>query len=113
MWVTMIEELKDGGGLKVAVKKKATAVPYAEVLDLWQEDEAFRSFFTTFLKCVPFRAYRWETPAVTSATANSPFEFVVTNSPELTDEPDPNTFGEHFAANPTEDVIAFPKLGKD
>ena len=113
MWVTQIEELRDGRGLKVAVKKNATSVSYAEVLDLWQREEAFRSFFSSFLRSIPYRAFRWETPAVTSTTASRSFEFVVTNSPELTDDPDPKSFAEHFVANPVGDVVTFPNLGKD
>jgi hypothetical protein len=113
MWTTLIEELKSNRGLRVGIRKETIPVPYDLVLDLWQQDEAFRSFFLSFLKCIPFRAYRWETPAVTTTTANRPFEFVVTDSPELTDTPDPTAFAEHFAANPSEDVIAFPNLGND
>src|SRR5262249_23024246 len=43
----------------------------------------FRTLFTALLADAPFAAFRWETPALTAATADRPFEFVVLDSPEL------------------------------
>lgn len=113
MWTSVIEEVNGGRGIKVAVRENGKNVPHLRVLHLWQEDGGFRSFVTSGLMSLPYRAFRWETPAVTKATANRPFEYVVTDSPELSDNPDPDPFAKHFTANPAEDVISFPNLGND
>ncbi|MGE3806135.1 MAG: hypothetical protein AB7K24_15800 [Gemmataceae bacterium] len=87
------------------------ALSYAEVLDLWQGDESFRGFFNTLLADAPFSAYRWETPAVTRATLDRPFEFVLLDDPGLDRPAERQAFAEHFAAE--ESVVAFANLGKD
>ncbi len=69
MWTTRVEELTDGRGLKIALELKASPVSYAEVLNRWQEDADFRSFFNALLADAPFSAFRWETPPITKSTS--------------------------------------------
>jgi hypothetical protein len=94
--------------------EKASAVPFAEVLLLWQEDADFRSFFSALLAGAPFEAFRWETPPITAASVQRPFEMVLLDSPGLATQPDREAFADYFKAVAADDgVVAFPNLGSD
>jgi hypothetical protein len=82
------------------------------VINAWQQDEAFRTFFNVLLADVAFTAFRWETPALTTATLTQPFEFVLLDSPGLARRPEPDAFAEHFPAAYA-DVVTFTNLGRD
>jgi hypothetical protein len=86
-----------------------------EVVDRWQNDQAFGRFFVSLLVDAPFHSYFWETPPLTSSTFDREFEFVFVDSPQLADVPsDRRAFGEHFAsAAPGASVIEFSNLGGD
>lgn len=89
-------------------------VSFAEVLDLWQHDDAFRAFFNSLLIDSPFPAFRWETPPITRTNAGRAFEFVLLESPWLSDKPDARSFAERFTADDTnEGIVAFANLGHD
>ncbi len=75
------ETLSDGRVHKYSVICNAEPLRYADALNLWQRDEAFRSFFISLLSDSPYSAYRWETPPITNDTANRQFEFVLGNRP--------------------------------
>lgn len=111
MWSGEAEALNGGRTLRYAVRRDASAIPYSEVLRLWRHDAAFRSFFLGLLADAPFDEFRWETPPVTSATADRPFEFVLIDSPGLGREPDRDAFAEHFT--PAGEAVSFPNLGGD
>jgi hypothetical protein len=87
-------------------------VAFRQVLDLWQTSEPFRCFFIQLLTESPFRAYRWETPALSWATLERPFEFVLVNSPRLNRPPDPKPFQEHFTPGHP-GIVVFENLGRD
>ena len=111
MWSAQQTELPDGD-LHVTVVRGAHPASVAEVLDHWCTDPQFREWFNAILAAAPFAAFRWETPAVTTATASQPFEFVLLNDPGLARTPEPEAFAEHFA-NTTATVIDFPNLRGD
>jgi hypothetical protein len=114
MWSTRCEPLAGGRILKTFLHQESSPIPFLEVLRLWQRDSGFRSFFITLMADAPFLAFRWETPAVTAASAQRPFEFVLLDSPGLASNPDPHAFAEHFGAMASrENVVAFPNLGGD
>jgi hypothetical protein len=114
MWSTRTEQLSGGRLQKVAIDQGSSPLAFAEVLRLWQDDEAFRDFFITLLADAPFMAFRWETPTMTVALAQRPFEFVLLDSPGLGSRPDQNAFAKHFrAAKAEESVVAFANLGRD
>lgn len=105
--------MADGRILKVAIDLDSSPISYAEILHRWQQDAEFRSWFIALLADSPFSAFRWETPPITSATANRPFEFVLLDSPELAINPDAKAFAQHFSAANADGVVEFPNLGKD
>jgi hypothetical protein len=81
---------------------------FADAIQGWQRDPAFRATFNGLLAEVEFAAFRWETPAVAAATVTSPFEFVLLDSPGLARQPNPETFAEHFRRAPEASVIESP-----
>jgi hypothetical protein len=112
MWTQQTEQLTDRV-IKVAIRFDGSAISYADVLRRWQTDADFRSFFIGLLAGSPYSAFRWETPAVTTASANRPFEFVLLDSPGLAREPDAKAFADHFRAKAENGMVAFPNLGND
>lgn len=84
-----------------------------DVLCALRDDEAFRSEWNAALAEVPFGAYRWETPRLTSASLGNPFEAVVVDDPRLERRQQPGAFAEHFDANPGASIVVMPNLGAD
>ena len=108
-------ELLAGGRVQRYVPRRdGEVLRYRDVLRLWQDDEAFRSFFISLLTMSKFAGYRWETPPVTDHTIDREFEFVLLDAPELARKPDERAFGEQFAAAAADQsVVTFPNLGND
>lgn len=113
MWTTHNTAADSAGALRVALSRDSTPATYAEVIGAWRGDGGFRSWFITILAGVPYDAFRWETPPVSTATVTRPFEFVVLDSPDLARRPDPDAFDEHFRGQPGSDVLTFPNIGRD
>jgi hypothetical protein len=112
MWSVRTEQFSDG--FLMSIDLHARAARFAEVVQAWRDDHAFREFFSRLLADTPFSAFRWETPAVTKSTEGQPFEFVLLDSPGLASQPDPNAFVGHFSkAKPNTDMVAFSNLGND
>src|SRR5262245_45541418 len=107
MWTSRNEPAAGGRGIKVIPELDSRAVAYVDVLRLWQVDAAWRTFFMSLLTDAPFAAFRWETPPITAATANRPFEFVLLDSPELLVQPDAAAFAQHFQAAPVFGAVEF------
>jgi hypothetical protein len=113
MFGSCSQQLSRGRVIKVSIENDASAVSYAEVMHLWQISSDFRAFFIGLLLDSPFAAFRWETPPVTIATADQPFEFVLIDSPEISLEPDPSAFSAYFKKAEPGGVAAFLNLGGD
>lgn len=85
---------------------------FQSVCRAWLSDNAFRDFWTASLREVPFDAYAWECPPVTSDTLARGFECVFVSSPALARMPqDSEAFAEHF--RPDRSVVTFGNLGGD
>jgi hypothetical protein len=114
MWDFASDSLSSGRARRYAATRDGRPLPYGKVLQLWQEDEAFRGRFVEILAEAPFGCYRWETPPLTAATAERPFEFVLLDEPGLDQPADRESFGGQFtAAGDGETVLTFPNLGGD
>ena len=82
-----------------------------EIMQMWQTDEPFRTFFIGLLADAPFAAYFWETPPITKTTWERPFEFVLVDAPPLANVPaERSAFASYFTAVP---VVDFPNLSGD
>ncbi len=113
MWQLAIEEVEINRGKKFKLLVNEQPLSFAEVIELWQQNVAFRAFFISILKEAPFKAFFWETPPITSETQSRPFEFVLIDSPALAGgRPDPQAFKAHCKKS-NGDIAVFPNLGKD
>lgn len=112
MWTAQPSKTSDPRVLHYALEYKAQPASFAVVLNALQNDSAFHTFLNSTLSQAPFSAFRWETPGVTAATLNRPFEFVLIDAPNLTRRPESEAFAEHFTAS-RDDVLAFSNLGRD
>lgn len=111
MWSARELPAADERVLRFAIERDAQPVSRAEVFRCWQHDAAFRDYFGGLLADAPFDAFRWETPPVTHASLEQPFEFVLVDSPELLKAADADAFAEHFAEE--QPVVEFRNLGGD
>lgn len=91
----------------------ASPLRFADVLRDWAEDARFRTWFSEQLAACPFTAFRWETPPVTRATLQRPFEFVLLHGPELDRPADASDFAGHFRDAGSSRVVTFANLGND
>ncbi len=110
-----IAELNEGRVFHYRLLRDDAPLSWADVVDGWKNNQAFRRFFVATLVEAPFPAYFWETPPVTSATINEGFEFVLVDSQQLVGaRPDQRAFANHFAsAQSGALVVEFPNLGGD
>lgn len=96
---------------KYLIYQKAAQINYGNFLELLHADPQFQDFFIDLLSEIPFRAYHWETPAVTTTTKNQPFEFVASRTPHIDLPPNPGAFRQYFT--PNRKIAVFDNLGKD
>lgn len=112
MWSSRTTELSHQRGLRFDMQFESRPATYRDVLRGWREDADFRSMFNSLLAAVPYSAFRWETPSVTSTTVSRPFECVVLNDPSLERRQDAAAFSEHFD-DARDGVAVFANLGRD
>lgn len=83
-------------------------------MELLEHDVGFQRYFNDLLAAAPYSAYRWETPGVTIATVDRPFECVLLDAESLDRGADGSAFTSQFAASRDgEQAIAFTNLGGD
>lgn len=90
----------------------ASGATFGSMLEAWRHRSGVGAALIDTLAAVPFRAFLWETPAVTAHHLDRPFEFVVTDCPELDRRPDPGPFAEHFGPDSAA-CVRFENLGGD
>jgi hypothetical protein len=111
-WRDQQEPLNDATGFRFELLLDDRPASVEDVVRSWRSDAAFREYFSTLLTDVPYTAFRWETPAVTSSTLSKPFEFVVLDSPGLERRVEPHVFDEHFRGTMAT-VVSFANLSGD
>ncbi|MDZ7842387.1 MAG: hypothetical protein U5R46_16430 [Gammaproteobacteria bacterium] len=112
MWSSSQKPLSDKVR-SVRIQGAHDTLVFGEFIELLRgEDDAFRLYFIGLLNDCPFGCFRFETPPVTAAGLDQPFEFVLVDSPEIDLPPDPADFQGHFDHRP-EDVLVFDNLGGD
>ena len=107
---TIVEE---GEAVRYVICQQDQQLQFSDFLSYLQHNREFLSFYLNLLKEIPFQAYHWETPPVTTATVERPFEFVATNSPGIDLSPDPGPFRQYFRDSTSDDVAVFNNLGND
>ncbi len=114
MWECIPQSLEGGRVLRYFPRRDGLPIPYHETLRCWRDDEAFRSFFISLLASAKFSEYRWETPPITTATADREFEFALLDAPGLNRPPEPQAFADQLrAATEDEHIVTFANLGND
>src|SRR4051812_48408087 len=100
IWECTPETLHGGRVRRYVPRRDGAGVAFRDVVRMWQaqdgEGAEFRAFFASLLAEAPFRAFRWETPAVSSATASRAFEFALLDCAALEREADAESFAEQF-----------------
>ncbi len=115
MYDTTIEDIEPNFAMRYLLRRNGTVLTYFDVLELWQADANFRTFFTQLLVDSPFPAYRWETPPLRKSTAGQLFQFVLLNSPGfITRQTDRKTYEKYFTTDDTDGgIVSFINLGGD
>lgn len=115
LWDTRRHELDGGRVYRVRVLHQGQPASYAEAVEGWRRDPAFRAFLNRTLAEAPYGAFLWETPPITSHTLSRLFEFVLVDCPQLARlAPEPDAFVTHFkTAGPGKAATVFPNLGGD
>ena len=113
MWQHKARHIENPHGMIITICSQDLVLSYAEVLDLWVANEAFRNYFLQILANTPYTALRWETPPVTRSSLHQPFEFVILDSPDLDRAPDREAFADLFTTMEPGTVGEFPNLGGD
>ena len=102
----------NGRGLHHQLFDGVEPVSWKIFLELLQSSQPFRSWFSDTLRKAPFAVYRWETPPLTQAALDKPFEFVLVDAPEIDIAPDPSPFRSYFV-QAEQGVTCFNNLGGD
>lgn len=80
-----------------------------QVIDLWQNDAAFRKFYTQILREVPFFGFFWENKPMHPSTLSDIYQFVVLKTTAFNAKTaDQRSFARHFKGSQL--VTAFPNL---
>jgi len=85
------------------------------VVEAWRCSDDFRAMFTAKLRDIPHPAYCWETPPLSTAMLDQPFECVFIESRALDGaRPEPEPFRQYFTdEHSAPDVVSFESLGRD
>ena len=113
MYAAQRTTLADGHGLHLTWQAEGRSISFGQAIDLWHKDGAFRTLFIEELSACAFSAYRWETPPISEATLERPFECVLLDAPEIDRRADRRAFSPHFENREPGDIVAFDNLGGD
>ena len=112
-WQSSCAEIPGQSAKRLTLRSNGRAVTFREVVDRWNADESFRSFFLAVLRLTPFTGFFWELPPLEKDTLERPYEHVVLEGNLLEQiSPDPAAFLSLLSAV-SEPVAAFPNIGGD
>lgn len=115
MWQADQQYFPDKRLYKIRLIQAGNALSFADVIQNWQTEAAFRQFYTSLLATLPFQAIFWETPPVTLETVDQRYEFVAVKSQQLANvSPNSAPFRRYFDSTPlNQEVVTFENLGGD
>jgi hypothetical protein len=111
MWTVQREQLEPVGTLRLRFLAGEDCLSYGGFLHALAEDESFRETIQEEMRAAPFVAFRWETPPLTSANIDQPFECLLHDSPGLDVRADSTDFKAYFQSSVG--VVSFQNLGAD
>jgi hypothetical protein len=114
MWSTDTTQL-DARTRKSIVYWNGAPLSARKAYELCESSSAFRQAFINDLCVAPFSAFFWETPALTTDTAERVFEYVITDAPKLANVlPEVQAFSEHFVEDTMgHGIVVFENLSRD
>ncbi len=88
---------------------------YADIIELWKNNFAFREFYISLLTTSSFQAFFWELPPLTLTSLRQSYKFVLVDSPQLVSvKPNSAPFAKQLeSAQADRNVTVFENLGKD
>ena len=115
MFNSIDKEIEQNRIIKYKITRSGATLAYADVIELWQTDSSFRSYFAALLADAPFSGFRWETPPINHAHSKRPFEFVLINAPKLNSRStDQFTYANYFTKDSSnEGIVTFDNLSGD
>lgn len=115
MYDALFHDLERGQVQQLQLLHDGRAMTARSVIQCWREDIEFVDEFCDLLSQCHFDVFRWETPAVTEATLDREFEFVLLRAPDLGNrEPDRHSFAKQLSSCSQEHPVAtFRNLGGD
>jgi hypothetical protein len=104
-----------GAGVRIGISEGDRPVTVESVLNALQTEPRVGSWFGASLAALPWRAFYWECPALTTAALGDPFECVALEAPSLIGlAAEPDAFRAHLDATPPGSLVAvFPNLSGD
>lgn len=85
-----------GQGGRYVVYEHDAPLSFGRALALLADEPAFRAWWSATLAASDLRAFRWETPPLTSALASRPFEYTLIDDRSLDRAPDEAAFAAYF-----------------
>lgn len=104
-------EWLDDRTVRLSVSETDGPLRWRRTLAGWLDESGLGDALTGALAELPFAAFRWETPAMTTDRLDSLFECVVVDDPSLDVPPDPAPFAEYLCDDRA--VVRFANLGGD
>ncbi|HEY1614340.1 MAG TPA: hypothetical protein VGF97_11670 [Rhizomicrobium sp.] len=99
---------------KVTVEGAGRTLSFAEVIQGWRDDAAFREFFLRELAATPYSAFVWEMPPVARGHIDIAYEYVAVRCDALArPRADASAFREELEAAGGESMAVFGNLGGD
>jgi hypothetical protein len=112
-WHCTSHALELDRGTRFTVRDAVGFVTFGHALELLESSAKFRDCLSQTIARTKYPKIRWETPPVTIQSLDRSFEFVLMNSSDLGESPEPEVFREYFESQPIEvQVLAVPNLGR-
>jgi hypothetical protein len=100
-------------GVKVSLLLEGQSLTFSDVFRYWVMEESFRSCWIELLATVPYKAFRWEVPAMFLERLDEEFECALIEDESLHRSANCAPFVDHFITSTTTEVLGFPNLGND
>ncbi len=111
MW-QILEIESSTSNFKFRIKENDQPISHKRFLDLLNDSDSFREFYTEVLAKCNFEAFFWENKPVTKSNLKESYECNLVSSDFLAGvSPDTQTFASYFKTE--EQVVSFPNLGGD
>ncbi|CAA6801635.1 MAG: Unknown protein [uncultured Aureispira sp.] len=106
-----IEKVLAKNTFQFQIKQADLLLTFEQVILLWKTSKDFRLFYTQMLREVPFAAFFWENQAITNATLQQNYTFVIVGTTAFNGKkPNPKPFQAYFLAQ--KEIVCFPNLDK-